>query len=63
MKVLNYISSSKRLFVPIHEFQFTGFAAQVRHLPSRPPRALRNAVRATGRIKRLWAMSPISAAS
>jgi hypothetical protein len=64
MKFLtNSTGNPKRLFVPVNEFVFNGFAVRVRRLASRPTRALRGEFSVNQQdARRLLASSPIPAA-
>jgi hypothetical protein len=61
MKFLdNSNSNSKRLFIPINEFEFNGFVVRVQRLGSRNSISAQNVSRMMSRPSRtLWAVSPI----
>src|SRR5258708_32271616 len=65
MKFLNNSNSnSKRLFVPINEFEFNSFVVRVQRLSSRNSISAQNLSRMMRRPSRaLWAASPIPGAA
>jgi hypothetical protein len=64
MKLLDYsIDNPKRLFVPVNEFEFDGFAVRVRHFASRQSKPSPTALRLRQRRSRsAWPISPVLSA-